>query len=75
MRFYNPTAQSFQIKVWVTDKHLKGAIFAEEKMPYSYHIEERNHQFLKRDGKNYRQNEIWRKTIDKVTGQMIKEGT
>ena len=73
LRFYNPTSQSFQIKVWVTDKHLKGAIFANEEMPYSYHIEEKNHQFLKRDGKNYRQNEIWRKTIDKITGQMLNE--
>lgn len=73
LRFYNPTDQSFQIKVWVTDKHLKGAIFSSEEMPYSYHIEERNHQFLHRDGKNYRKNEIWRKTIDKATGQMIKE--
>ncbi|MCM3357327.1 VanW family protein [Psychrobacillus sp. MER TA 171] len=73
LRFYNPTSSSFQIKVWLTDKHLKGAIFSNEEMPYSYHIEERKHQFLKRDGKNYRQNEIWRKTIDKRTGQMIKE--
>lgn len=73
LRFYNPTNQSFQIKVWVTDKHLKGAIFSNEEMPYSYHIEERNHQFLQKDGKNYRQNEIWKKTYDKVTGQMVKE--
>lgn len=73
LRFYNPTTQSFQIKVWLTDNHLKGAIFANEEMPYSYHIEERNHQFLQKDGKNYRQNEIWRKTFDKVTGKMIKE--
>ncbi|NME05446.1 VanW family protein [Psychrobacillus sp. BL-248-WT-3] len=73
LRFYNPTPSSFQIKVWVTDKHLKGAIFSKEEMPYSYHIDERNHQFLKQNGKNFRQNEIWRKTIDKRTGQMIKE--
>lgn len=73
LRFYNPTSSSFQIKVWLTDKHLKGAIFSNEEMPYSYHIEERNHQFLKRKGKNYRQNEIWRKTVDKRTGQMMKE--
>jgi len=73
LRFYNPTNQSFQIKVWVTDKHLKGAIYTDTEMPCSYHIEERNHQFLQKDGKNYRQNEIWRKTYDKVTGQMIKE--
>lgn len=73
LRFTNPTPNTFQIKVWLTENHLKGAIFADENMPYSYHIEERNHQFLKRDGKNYRQNEIWRKTIDKVTGNIVKE--
>lgn len=73
LRFFNPTSHAFQIKVWVTDKHLKGAIFSSEEQPYAYHIEERDHQFLKRDGKNYRQNEIWRKTVDKRTGQTIKE--
>ena len=73
LRFFNPTSHDYQIKVWVTDKHLKGAIFSSEGQPYAYHIEERNHQFLKRDGKNYRQNEIWRKTVDKRTGQKVKE--
>jgi len=73
LRFYNPTEQSFQIKVWVTDKHLKGTIYSDEEVPYSYHIEERNHRFLQKDGKNYRQNEIWRKTYDKKTGRMISE--
>jgi vancomycin resistance protein VanW len=73
LRMYNPTSSAFQIKVWVTEKHLKGAIFSNEEMPYSYHIEERNHQFLKQKGKNYRQNEIWRKTVDKRTGQLLKE--
>lgn len=73
LRFYNPTSCSFQIKAWVNDNHLKGAIFSNVELPYSYHIEERNHQFLKRNGKSYRQNEIWRKTIDKRTGQRINE--
>ncbi|MEQ6377427.1 VanW family protein [Bacillaceae bacterium S4-13-56] len=29
LRFYNPTEQTFQIKVWLTDKHLKGAILTD----------------------------------------------
>ncbi|MGM8215582.1 VanW family protein [Bacillaceae bacterium W0354] len=73
LRFYNPTNQSFQIKVWLDDKHLKGAINTDQQWPYSYHIEERNHKFLEKDSKNYRQNEIWRKTVDKTTGNYIKE--
>jgi vancomycin resistance protein VanW len=71
LRFYNPTNQSFQIKVWLTEKHLKGAIFTEKEWKYSYHIEERNHKFLKVNGRNYRQNEIWRRTVDKRTGKNI----
>jgi vancomycin resistance protein VanW len=73
LRFYNPTNQSFQIKVWLTEKHLKGAIFTENEWKYSYHIEERNHKFIKEMGKNYRQNEIWRRTVDKRTGKNIDE--
>ncbi|MEQ6377406.1 VanW family protein [Bacillaceae bacterium S4-13-56] len=73
LRFYNPTNQAFQIKVWLTDKHLKGAIYTDEDWPYSYHIEEKNHKFLKENGKNYRQNEIWRKIVNKKTGNYIKE--
>ncbi|KGR77712.1 VanW family protein [Ureibacillus manganicus] len=73
IRLFNPTSNSFQIKLWLTEKHLKGAIFSNEGMPYAYHIEERNHQFLKHNGKNYRQNEIWRKTIEKKTGNLVNE--
>lgn len=73
LRFYNPTSYTFQIKVWLTDKHLKGSIFSDEKLPHAFHIEERNHQFLKREGKIYRQNEIWRRTVDKRTGLTVKE--
>ena len=73
LQISNPTSYSFQIKVWLSDKHLKGAIFSKEEMPYAYHIEERNHRFLKQNGKNYRENEIWRKTIDKRTGEMVNE--
>lgn len=73
LKFVNLTDQPFQIRVWLTEKHLKGAIFTNEEWHYSYHIEERNHKFVKQDGKNFRQNEIWKKTVDKNTGNYIKE--
>lgn len=72
-RFKNTTEYDFQIRVWVTDRHLKGAIFSNEEVAYSYHIEEREHQFYKKDGKTFRQNEIWRKTINKRTGDFKHE--
>ncbi|GAA0329473.1 VanW family protein [Bacillus carboniphilus] len=71
LRFENKTDQTFQINVWLTDKHLKGSILTDRVWPYSYHIEERNHRFIQMDGKNYRENEIWRKTIDVRTGKEV----
>lgn len=73
LRFFNPTDQQYQIRVWLTDKHLKGAIYTNKEWPYAYHMEERNHRFIKEKGKNYRQNEIWRKVVDKKTGNYVKE--
>ncbi|MBO8171944.1 MAG: VanW family protein [Bacillaceae bacterium] len=73
LRFYNPTERTFQIRTWVTDRHLKGAICIDREWPLSYHIEERNHRFVRHKGKNFRENEIWRRVIDKRTGNKIKE--
>lgn len=73
LRFYNDTAATFQMNVWFTETHIKGSIQCDIDWPFSYHIEERNHRFLRIDGKNHRENEIWRKTIDKRTGELVKE--
>ncbi|MDB5055454.1 MAG: vancomycin resistance protein [Bacilli bacterium] len=73
LRFYNPTNQTFQIRVWLTENHLKGAIFTNGDWPYTYHIEERNHKFLKKDEKTFRENEIWKYAIDNRTGKRFKE--
>jgi vancomycin resistance protein VanW len=73
LRFFNPTKQPFQIRVWLTENHLKGEITTNQEWKHSYHIEERNHKFIKIENKNYRQNEIWKKTVDKKTGNYIEE--
>jgi vancomycin resistance protein VanW len=73
LRFKNPTNHTFQIRVSVTGTHLKGAIYSKEEWKYSYHIVEKNHKFLKYKDENFRQNEIWRKTFDKSTGNCVDE--
>jgi len=73
LRLYNPTNETFQIKLWLTEEHLNGAIYSNHDYLYSYHIEERKHRFLVKNGKNFRANEIWRITIDKATGDKVKE--
>lgn len=73
LRFYNPTDFTFQIKLFITDNHLKGAIYSDKETPFSYHVFEKNHRFLQKDGKNFRENEIWRETIDRKTGNKVRE--
>lgn len=73
LRFYNPTNQTFQIRLWLTENHFKGAIYTDQELTESFHVFEKEHRFLKNNGKNYRQNEIWREVIDKRTGNRIRE--
>jgi len=73
LRFHNPTPQTFQIRAWLTDQHLKGALLLDGEWAHSYHIEERNHRFLKVGDRSYRENELWRRTVDKRTGTTVGE--
>ena len=73
LRFFNPTELTFQIRVGLTAAHLKGAIYSSSEMPNAYHVFERNHRFLMQDGRNYRENEIWRSILDRRSGDTTAE--
>lgn len=73
LRFRNPMDTTFQIKVWLTDGHLKGAIYSDNETPHSFHVFEKDHRFIMENGRNYRENEIWRSIIDRRTGNTLGE--
>lgn len=73
LRFYNPTDLTFQIRVWLTDQHLKGSIRSDRETAFAYHVFEKEHRFLRRDGRNFRENEIWREMRDRRTGNLAGE--
>jgi vancomycin resistance protein VanW len=73
LRFFNPTDNTFQIKLWLTDDHLKGAIYSESPTPNTFHVFEKEHKFVFDNGRNYRENEIWRSVIDRRTGNTVRE--
>ncbi len=73
LRFHNPTDLTFQIKLWLTDDHLKGGIYAGREPQYAYHVFEKNHRFIKNGEKNFRENEIWRELVDRRTGNRVAE--
>lgn len=73
LRFENRTTQTFQIRLWLTGEHLKGAIYSDTETPNAYHVFEKDHRFFQQDGCNFRENEIWRKMVDRRTGNSIGE--
>lgn len=71
-QFTNNTQQTFQINLWITDKFLEGELRVNEELEYSYHIIEKEHEFLRIENAYYRKNEIWREKISKKTGNIIE---
>ena len=69
----NNTNHTFQINLWMSEKCLEGEMRCDENFSYSYHVYEKNHRFIKKDGCYYRQNEIWRNKIDKFKSGKILE--
>ena len=73
-QFKNNTAYTFQLNFWFTEKCLEGELRIDKELEFAYHVEERDHQFLKIENTFYRKNEIWRQKILKFeSGKVIAE--
>lgn len=69
-QFKNNTNQSFQIVLNISESHLEGELRTTEPLPFSYHVFEKNHRFIKSNEDYFRENEIWRNVINKKTGNI-----
>ena len=69
----NDTAHPFQLRAWVGDRYLHGQLRTDEPPVHSYAVEARGEQFLRRDGRVYRRNQIWRGVLDRRTGEQVGE--
>lgn len=58
-----------QLKIWLTDTHLKGQIVAREPLAEKFHVFQQDEMFVKRGKTYYRYNEIFRDK--KIAGQTI----
>ncbi|HHL2459779.1 TPA: VanW family protein [Yersinia enterocolitica] len=68
---FNPTDQSFQFRLWLTDTLLNGELRCEQRLPHKYRIIERNSSFVRLNSVWFRQNEIWREIISKGENREI----
>ena len=71
-RFKNNTNKTYQLITYTTNEYLCGEIRTTEPLDIKIHIREEEAYFYEQDNKYYRHNKIYRKVIDKVTGN-IKE--
>ncbi|PKM94882.1 MAG: vancomycin resistance protein [Firmicutes bacterium HGW-Firmicutes-1] len=69
----NHTENTFQIRVSTTETHLCGELRCSNELKYSYHIQEESHYYSYEGDRYYRNNEIFRETIDKQTGNLINK--
>ncbi|CAA6823496.1 MAG: Vancomycin B-type resistance protein VanW [uncultured Sulfurovum sp.] len=65
LRFYNPTEQTFQLRLWLDDKCLNGELRRDVEMDLKYHVYEKEHCFEKKEGQYFRTNELWREVKSK----------
>lgn len=70
-QFINNTELTFQLIVYTNDEYLCGELRSNKELEVTYHIHEGNQNFSKVDKDYYRNNEIYRETIDKNTGKVI----
>lgn len=69
----NNTSHTFQLLIHTDETHLCGQLRCDSPLPYSYHIYEKEHFFTQEQGEYYRNNQVWRDTIDKVTGNIVAQ--
>lgn len=70
-RVKNNTDKTFQIITYVTETHLCGNLCCTEPLDVKYHIETEDEHFVRENGVVYRKGKIFRKCIDKNTGNLI----
>ncbi|MHA7271646.1 VanW family protein [Arthrobacter sp. HLT1-20] len=71
-RVKNNTDNTFQLRISVTEEHLRGELRAAEPLPVKYHVKEQDANFQEEaDGEVYRRNKVFRTTRDKRTGNEI----
>ena len=70
-RVKNETANTYQLRLCTDDEYLCGELRAIEALPHTFHIHAENEHFSREDGTIYRNGQVYRDTIDRMTGQRL----
>ena len=69
----NDTEAAFVLSVGVGEKYLEGELRSDRELPHTYSVHARNEEFLEYDERFFRRNEIWRRVIDRRSGNTVAE--
>ena len=73
LQIANHTDQAFRLSLWLTTTDLCGSIESDAPVAEKYHVRERDHRFVRRDGRLYRENRLYREVRDRATGNRLRE--
>lgn len=71
-RVKNETAKTYQLRLSTDDEYLCGELRSTELLPHTFHIHAENEYFSREEGIVYRNGQVFRDTIDRVTGQILE---
>lgn len=71
-RFKNNTKNTYQLIISVSETHLNGELRSDNEQMNSYHIRAKNDYFSRENGQVFRNGQIFRKCIDKRTGNLVE---
>ena len=71
-RVKNETSNTYQLKLKVDGEYLCGELRAIQPQEHTFHIHIENEHFSKEDGVFYRNGQVYRDVIDRVTGHHIE---
>ena len=71
-RVKNETNNTYQLRLWVDGEYLCGELRAAELQAHTFHIHAENEYFSREDNVIYRNGEVYRDVIDRVTGRHLE---
>ncbi len=69
----NDTDLTLQLRARVGERHLRGELRADATPPHTYSVHARDEEFVRLGDTYLRRNELWRRVIDRGTGDTVRE--
>jgi len=73
LQLRNDTDSTFQLRVGVGERYLEGELRVDLPQTHSYKVYAQNERFYRHGGDVFRANQIWRRVIDRRTGNRLGE--